>query len=59
MLRRILGGVGVVWGGAIIIFHFTRNGTQAQGGAYEQGQLLALIFGVVLLLAGLYSSLKG
>lgn len=36
MLKRILGGVGVLWGG------FTRNGTQVQSGTYEQGQLLAI-----------------
>ena len=56
MKNKILGAIGVLWGGAIIANWLL---TPAAGNeAYNMGQLLAIAFGVVLLSAGGYTFLK-
>jgi hypothetical protein len=58
MRSRIFGGIGVVWGGAILIYALFTSGSQAQG-AYGAGQMGGVIFGVVLFGVGLYYLVKG
>ena len=58
MRNRIVGGIGVVWGGAMLIYGLTQGEPQGQG-AYATGQIGGLIFGGVLLVAGLYYLIKG
>jgi hypothetical protein len=58
MRNRIFGGIGVVWGGAILIYALFTSGSQAQG-AYGAGQMGGVIFGVVLFGVGLYYLVKG
>ncbi|MDP5192021.1 hypothetical protein [Rheinheimera baltica] len=56
MLNKILGVIGVVWGSAIIINWIL---TPAAGNeAYNMGQLLSVVFGVVLAIAGGYTILN-
>jgi Mg/Co/Ni transporter MgtE len=53
---RLLALVGVVWGGFIIRNYFMKShGT----GAYANGQMLALITGFLMFVAGLFALLKG
>jgi hypothetical protein len=49
MRSRILGGIGVVWGGA----------APERSGAYGAGQTAALVFAVLLVAVGGYYLLKG
>jgi hypothetical protein len=58
MRNRILGGIGVAWGGAILVYMLIKGGPQGQG-AYAAGQIAGMIFGGVLLLAGLYYLITG
>jgi hypothetical protein len=58
MRNRIFGGIGVVWGGLILVTWFMRGGPQGSG-AYAAGQTGALVFGVLLLIIGAYYVLKG
>ena len=58
MKNRILGGIGVIWGTAILISKFA--GESAGGsGAYGAGQFMAGAMGVLMLCAGGYYLLKG
>jgi hypothetical protein len=58
MRNRIFGGIGVIWGGAILIFSLIRGGPQGEG-AYKAGQMTGMIFGGILLIVGLYYLVKG
>jgi hypothetical protein len=58
MRNRIFGGIGVLWGGAILIRSFLQRGPSGSG-AYAAGQTTALIFGALLFLVGLYYLIKG
>lgn len=57
MRNKILGAIGVIWGGGILVSAFLHGGPQGSG-AYAAGQTAGLIFGFVLLLAGVYYLLK-
>lgn len=58
MRNRIVGGIGVAWGGLILVNSFMRGGPQGSG-AYAAGQTGALVFAVLLLIVGGYYLLKG
>jgi hypothetical protein len=58
MRNRIFGGIGVVWGGWILIAAMINGLPQGQG-AYVQGQWIGLGFGVLMFGAGLYYLIKG
>ena len=56
--NRILGGIGVLWGGGILLFRLF--GSQpAAAGAYGAGQTAGLVFGGLLFVVGLYYLIKG
>jgi hypothetical protein len=58
MRNRILGAVGVLWGGGLLLFQLLGGGqTQAKGG-YGTGQTAGLIFGGLLLVTGMYYLIK-
>jgi hypothetical protein len=58
MRNRIFGGIGVVWGGLILVNAFMHGGPQGSG-AYAAGQTGALVFAVLLVIIGGYYLLKG
>jgi hypothetical protein len=58
MRNMIMGGIGVLWGGAILLYTMLGDRPQGQG-AYGAGQMAGTIFGLLLLLAGLYYLIQG
>ena len=52
MKNKVLGGIGILWGGGIL-FNWL-NGGGGGGGAYGAGQDFAAIFGLVMFLAGVH-----
>jgi hypothetical protein len=58
MRNRIFGAIGVIWGGAILVFGFMKGDPEGNG-AYAQGQGVGLLFGAALFAVGLYYLIKG
>lgn len=48
MRNRILGAVGVLWGGAVLVNGLLRGGAGEGGGAYAAGRSAGLVFGLAL-----------
>ena len=57
MRDRIFGAIGIIWGGAILVFTVVRGGPQGRG-AYGAGELAGVILGALMLIAGLYTFFK-
>lgn len=57
MRNRIVGGIGVLWGGGILVSTFMKGTPQGQSG-YAQGQMLGIVFGALLFFVGLYYLVK-
>lgn len=57
MKNRILGAIGVLWGGGLVVSNFL-NGVQGEG-AYASGQKTAVVFGGLMFCVGLYYLVKG
>ncbi|MFV1985454.1 MAG: hypothetical protein ACC657_18035 [Thiohalomonadales bacterium] len=58
MRNKIFGGIGILWGGAIL-FNWLFSSSQASGNnAYQSGQSFAVIFGSLLFIVGLYTFFK-
>lgn len=55
--NRVLGAVGVIWGGAVLIHGLMKGGSEGEG-AYAQAQGGALVFGGLMVAVGLYYLLK-
>jgi hypothetical protein len=55
---RIFGVIALLWGAGIVI-SFLLRGDAAGSGAYASGQYIGLVFGLVLLIAGLYAAITG
>ena len=54
MRNKIFGGIDILWGGALL-FRWLTSGTSSGGSsAYQAGQSVAVIFGALMLVAGLY-----
>lgn len=51
MRNRIFGGIGMVWGGAILISAFFRGSPQGSA-AYATGHTAGLVFGALLFIVG-------
>lgn len=58
MRNKIFGSIGILWGGAIVLRWLLTDTPVSGNSAYETGQTAAVIFGVALLLAGLYYFFK-
>lgn len=58
MRNRIFGGIGTLWGGAVLFNTFFGE-TPAGSGAYATGQFMAVAFGFLLLCSGGYYLVKG
>jgi len=58
--NRILGLIGVLWGGGMLLARLARGSSAAAANeAYATGQTIGLVFGALLLLVGLYYLIKG
>lgn len=57
MRNKIFGAIGVFWGGGIVV-RWLMVGRDFDNSAFQAGQNTAAIFGVVLLLAGVYYLFK-
>jgi LPXTG-motif cell wall-anchored protein len=57
---KISGAIGIIWGGIIMFRWFTGGvshagvGSTASRAGYESGQSVAVVFGAILFLAGLF-----
>lgn len=58
MRNKIFGGIGVIWGGAIALNWLTSDAPASGSAAYQGGQAGAAVFGVLMLIAGLYYFFK-
>ena len=58
MRQRILGAIGVLWGGTLLTLHLIRGARSPEGGAYAAGRSVALIFAALLFGVGLYYLLR-
>ena len=58
MRNLIFGIIGVLWGGLILLSAILRGTVGSTQTAYSSGNLAGTIFGVLLLLGGIYALLK-
>jgi hypothetical protein len=58
MRNRILGAIGVLWGGAVLVSGFLKQGAEGEG-AYAAGQMGGLFLGGLLFCVGMYFLVKG
>jgi hypothetical protein len=58
MRNRIFGAIGVIWGGAILIYGIAKGGPAGEG-TYAAGQTTGLVFGGLLFCVGMYFLVKG
>jgi hypothetical protein len=56
---RILGFVAFVWGAALLLSHLLGARRIEGSGAYASGQYAGLVFGGLLIIAGLYAVIRG
>jgi hypothetical protein len=56
MRNKEFGGIGILWGGALVAKWLASGATGA--GAYSAGQYAGVAFGAGMLLAGLYGFFK-
>lgn len=52
--QQNFGGIGILWGGALLFRWFASGASDAGSSAYQAGQSTAVIFGALMLVAGLY-----
>jgi hypothetical protein len=52
MRNRILGSIGVLWGGALVVGHLVEGGTFDFSSAYAAGKATGFVLGALMLLAG-------
>ena len=57
MRNKIFGGIGVLWGGGIVL-RWLMSGSDGGSSAYQAGQSGAVIFGLLLLVVGGYYLFK-
>lgn len=53
MRNKILGGIGIVWGGLIVLKWLLSSGAPRGSAAYQSGQSGAVVLGAMMLAAGL------
>ena len=58
MRNRIMGGIGVAWGGAIVLRWLLVGTRPGASPAYASGQSAAVVLGALMVLAGGYYLLK-
>ena len=58
MKRKVLGAIGVVWGGGLLALHLIRGARSGGIGSYAAGRGPALVFAGLLFGFGLYHLLR-
>ena len=58
MRNKIFGAIGAIWGGLILFNGLTSSTSEAAPSAYKSGQTVALVFGAVLMVVGVYYFFK-
>jgi hypothetical protein len=58
MRNKILGAIGILWGGAILLRYFLNRGSAEGDAAYASGQKAAVVFGGLLFAVGVFYFLK-
>lgn len=59
MKNRVLGAIGVIWGGGIVLARLTSSMPPSPDAGYAAGQNAALVLGTLLAFVGLYYAVKG
>ena len=59
MRNRILGVIGVVWGGLILLGRLIGGSPEEGAGAYGAGQMTGLVFAGLLVVVGIYYLTRG
>lgn len=54
MRNKIFGGIGIFWGGGLALRWLTAGTPSGGSAAYHAGQSTAGVFGILMLIAGLY-----
>ena len=54
MRNKILGTIGILWGGAILASFFVRKIPWDSGGPYAAGAAMGFLFGAVMFATGIY-----
>lgn len=54
MRNRILAGIAILWGGALVVRWLSSGLPEGGSEAYQAGQGGAAVFGALMLVAGLY-----
>jgi len=57
--NRIFGGIGVLWGGALLLSKLISGHGVSGSGAYASGQIAGLILAILLFVVGLHYLIKG
>ena len=58
MRNKISGAIGVIWGSLILFNGLSSPASEAGVSAYRAGQMIAMLFGVLLVVAGIYYFFK-
>jgi LPXTG-motif cell wall-anchored protein len=58
MRNKIFGGIGILWGGALLVRWLMADAPASGASAYQSGQSAAVVFGILLLIVGLYYFFK-
>ena len=56
--NKISGAIGIIWGSLILFNGLTSPASEAVPSDYKSGQSVALVFGAVLVVAGVYYFFK-
>ena len=59
MRNRILGAIGILWGGFILSARLAADRPVGGPGAYTAGQVAGLVFAALLVVVGLFYLIKG
>jgi hypothetical protein len=57
--NRVMGGIGVLWGGGAVVAGLIRESPDAAGGAYASGASLGFAMMVLMFFVGLFYLIRG
>jgi hypothetical protein len=59
MRNKIFGGIGILWGVGTLISLLTRSSAASGNSAYQAGHAAGTLFGLAMLVVGIYYFRKG